>query len=76
MLCDEGIVVKVRIGAIHAVNILKLSGAEGFVFIEAPDSLHQSLPTQHLMQTGDAATESVGGVKEGGIAIGHLNTEP
>ena len=53
---DEVVVMEMRIGAIDAVNLSELVGAQRFVFIEAPDTFEQALAAQDFMQTGDAAS--------------------
>jgi len=35
---DKGIVVQMGIGGVDAIDLLLLSGAEGFLLIQAPDS--------------------------------------
>ena len=72
---DEVVVVEMRVGAIDAVNLRELAGAERFVFIEAPEAFQQALTAQHFMQTGDAAAEAVRGIEERGVAIGDLDAE-
>ena len=58
------------IGGVDAVDLLLLSGAEGFVGIQAPDSFQEALPPQDLMQAGDAAGEIVRHVEKGCVGIG------
>src|SRR3954447_11078653 len=52
-----------------------LAGAQALVRIEAPQALHQALPSQHLMAAGDAAVKIVGDVEEGAVAIGDAGIE-
>src|SRR5947207_14835668 len=61
--------------AAYAVDLLHLAGAEPFGRIEAPQPLHQSLPPQDFMATGDAAVEIVGDIEERAVAIGDAGVE-
>src|ERR1039458_6480807 len=70
---NEVIVVQVRVGGINAVNLLTLARAETFARVKTPDAFEQSLPSQHLVQTGDATSEVIRRVEEGRIAVGHFN---
>ena len=72
---DEVVVVEMRVGAMDAINFSKLARAERFVFIEAPQAFEQALPSQDFVQTSDAAAEAVRGIKEGGVAVGDLDSE-
>ena len=72
---DEVVVVEMRIGAIDAVNLSELAWAKRFVLIKAPDALQDTLAAQHFVQTGDATSEAVGSIEEGGIAIGDFGAE-
>jgi hypothetical protein len=72
---DEVVVMEMRIGAIDAVNLSELVGAQRFVFIEAPDTFEQALAAQDFMQTGDAASVAVRGIEEGGVAIGDFDAK-
>lgn len=75
MLRDEIVVVQMRIGGMHAVDLLKLARTERFFGVEAPQAFEQALTAQDFMQTSDAAVETVRRVEEGGVAIGHLDAE-
>ena len=75
MLRNERVVVEMRIGTMDAINFLQLSGTQCFMFIKAPKPFEQSLASQNFMKSGDAATESVGGVKECSVAIGDFHSE-
>ena len=72
---DEAVVVKMRVSAVDAVDFGELAGAEGFVLVEAPEAFEQALAAKDFMEAGDAAAEAVGGVEEGGVAVGDINTE-
>ncbi len=72
---DEVVVMQVRIGAVDSINLFELTWAECFMLVEAPDALQQTLAAEDLMQSGDAATEAVRGIKESGIAVRDLDTE-
>src|SRR5215467_8566472 len=65
------VVIQFRIGTIDPVNLLFLSGAEGFLRIQAPNAFKQTLSPQYFMQTRDAAREVVCCIEKRGIAIGH-----
>ena len=75
MFGDEGVVVQLGTGGVHPVDLLGLAGAQPFVRIDAPDAVEQALAAQHLVAAGDAAPEIVGGVEEGGVAVGDLAGE-
>lgn len=64
-----------RIGGIHAVDFFKLAGAEGFVFVEAPEAFKKALAAEDFVEAGDAAVVGVGGVEEGGVAVGDFDAE-
>jgi hypothetical protein len=51
----ERIIVEVRIGPPNSVDLLGLAWSKGFLRIEAPSPFQQSLATQHLVDSGDAA---------------------
>src|SRR2546430_13754467 len=61
--------------ATDAVDLGHLPGAETLGRIEAPQPLHQSLPPQDFMTTGDAAVEIVGDIEERAVAIGDAGVE-
>jgi hypothetical protein len=58
-----------RIRSIDPVDFLLLSATERFLWIQASIPFQQPLPTQHLVQTGDASGKVVGGVEESRIAV-------
>ena len=72
----KGVVVQVWVGSIDAVNLLVLTRTEILSRVEAPDALKQTLPPQHLVQPGNAAGETVGGVEEGCVAVGDFSRAP
>src|SRR5579884_2123807 len=69
MLSDEGVIEEVRISPADALDLVRLSGAECFLRIEAPNALQQSLPPQHFVDAGDAAAEAVGRIEHGSVRI-------
>ena len=73
MLRHKGIIVEMRIGGMDAVDLCALAGAEGFVFVEAPEAFEQALAVQDFVQSGDAAGETIRGIKEGGVAVGDFD---
>ena len=75
MLSDELVIVQMRIDSIHPINLCELSWAERFVLVEAAEAIEQTLAAQHFIQPGDAATEAVRSIEEGGIAIGDFDAE-
>ena len=75
MLRHKLVVVEVRIGHVHAIDLLHLSGTQGFVLVQAPNALEQALASQHFVKASDAPAKTVGRVKERRIAIGDLSTE-
>jgi hypothetical protein len=75
MLGHKRIVIEMRIRAMHAVNLLKLPGAQRFVFIKAPQPFQQSLASQDFMKAGDAAPKAVGCIKESRVAVRDFHAE-
>ncbi len=75
MRFHKRIIIQMRISTIHAVNLFHLPAAERLMLIETPQTLQQALATEDLMQAGDAAVEGVGGVEEGGVAVGDFDAE-
>ena len=73
MLGHKGIIVEMGIGGIDAVDLFALAGAEGFVFVEAPEAFEQSLAAQDFVKPGDAAGETIRGIEEGGVAVGDFD---
>src|SRR5467141_1415927 len=57
------------IRGVNAIDLLLLSGAEGFVGIQAPDTFQEALPPQDFMEARDAAGEIVRHVEKGGVGI-------
>src|SRR5260370_1000352 len=60
------------IGGVDAIDLFSLSGAEGFVGIQAPDTFQEALPPQDLMQSRDAVGEIVRRVEKGCVGIGNF----
>ncbi len=75
VLGDEGVVVKMRVGAVDAIDVGELAGAEGLVLVKAPESGEETLTAEDFMQARNAAAEGMGGVEEGGVAVGDLDGE-
>jgi len=67
---DEGVVVELGVGGVDAVDFGELAGAEGFVGVEAPGSCEEALAAEDFVDARDAAGVVVGGVEEGGVAVG------
>ena len=67
---DEGIIAQFGPGPPHPVDLPALTGTQAFPLVEAPDPVEQPLPPQDLMETGDAAAETVGGVEVSAVAVG------
>ena len=42
---DEVVIVQMRVGAMHAIDLSELAGAESFVLVEAPETFEQPLPS-------------------------------
>src|SRR3954451_5599499 len=61
--------------AADAVDLLHLSGTEPLGRIQTPQPLHQSLPPQDFVATGDAAVKVVGDIEERAVAIGDAGIE-
>ena len=61
------------VGGIDSVDFFGLAGAEVLPRIEAPDAFEEALAAQDFVKAGDAATEAMGGIEEGGIAAGDLD---
>src|SRR5437016_5733447 len=61
--------------AVHAVDLLALSGRELLVGVKAPRPFEQPLPAQHFMAAGNAAGEIMGDVEEGAVAVGDARIE-
>lgn len=75
MLCDERIIVEMRICFIDPVYLVLLSRAQTFVYIEAPDTLQQSLTTEHFMKACNTAEVMICCIEERRIAIGDFDTQ-
>ena len=71
----EFVIVEMRIKLVDSVDLFTLSGGESFVGIETPDTLHNALTSEDLMNTCDAALESVCGIKECCVAVCNLCSE-
>lgn len=69
MLCDKFIIVQVRIIAVHPVDLLGLSGTEGFAGVKAPKAGQEALSAEDLMQPWNAASKTIGGVEERGVGV-------
>src|SRR5262245_21302208 len=72
MLCDECIIVEVRIGLANARDLLLLPRREILLWVEAPGSLEQSLASQLFVDAGDTAVEVVRGIEDRAVAVGEL----
>src|SRR6267154_4114987 len=62
------------IRGVNAIDLLLLSGAEGFVGIQAPDTFQEALPPQDFMEARDAAGEIVRHVEKGCVGICYFRT--
>ena len=67
---DKRIVAQLGPGPPHPVDLPTLAGTQALPLVEAPDPVEQSLPPQDLMETGDTAAETVGGVEVSAVAVG------
>src|SRR5258706_4047876 len=70
---DEFVIVQMRISAVHAVDFLALTWAEGFVPVEAANAFEHALPSQHVVETGNAAGVPVRRVEKGGVRVGDFD---
>ena len=75
MSFHKRIIVQVRIRGIHAVDLLHLPTAERLMFVETPEAFEQTLAAEDFVEAGDAAVVGVGGVEEGGVAVGDFDAE-
>ena len=60
MLTDEFVVVQMRIREQDPVDFRELAGTEGFPFVEAADTVEQSLAVKDFVQARDAAAKQRG----------------
>src|SRR5262245_41673911 len=74
-LPHERVVREMRIRGQHAIDFLHLARTEIFVRMEAPTAGEQSLPSQDLVDSGDAARELVRRIEERGVRVGQLGAE-
>ena len=58
---------KVRIFAIHSVDLLELSVRHFFIRIKAPGAAEETLTSEHLVKSRDTALEVVRGIEEYGV---------
>lgn len=72
---DEDVVGEFRVGLSDAMDFGLLPWGERFVLVEAPDAVEKALLAEYLMDTGDAATELIGGVEDGSVGLGEARTE-
>jgi hypothetical protein len=75
MLCHEVIVVEMTISLINSINLVRLPRTEPFVFIETPDTLQQTLATQHFVNAGDATVKTIGRIEERSIAVSDFHSQ-
>ena len=75
MFGHEVVIAQMRVGGAYTVDLRKLAWAERFVLVETPEAFEQALAAQDFVQTGDATSEAVGRIEEGGIAIGYFEAE-
>src|SRR4051794_11211777 len=61
--------------AADPVDFCHLPKAKAFSRIEAPDALHQALPPQDFVATGDAAVEIIGDIEKRAVAVGNARIE-
>src|SRR4051812_13274464 len=61
------------IRAVNAIDLRGLAVAERLSRIEAPNSLQQTLPAQHFMNSRDASGKTVGGVEKRGVRVGDFD---
>ena len=64
-----------RIAGEHAIDLLRLSGAQLLVRIEAPASGEQPLAPQDFVNAGDAPGELVRRIEQRGVGVGQLGAE-
>src|SRR5437016_3475314 len=74
MLFNEFRIVKLRISGEHPVDLLALAGRHPLRWIEAPDTGHQSLPPEHLVNAGYAAGEPVCRIENGRVRVRNLHS--
>src|SRR6266487_5910129 len=66
---DKFVLAQVRIGTMHAVDFLALTGAERLIRIQTPDAFEQALPAQHFVDAGNTAGVVVGRVEKSGVGV-------
>src|SRR5438094_10337096 len=62
-----------RIGMPDAVDLLFLAGAERLLGVETPNAIQEPLPAQNLVDAGNAAGETIGGVEDRRVGVGNLH---
>jgi hypothetical protein len=72
---DERIIGKIGMLATDAIDLRRLTRAQPFVGIEAPDSFQQALAAKDLVAASDAPSEVVHCIEKRTVAIGHATIE-
>ena len=67
---DEGVVAKVAVRQVHAIDFCGLTLAQPLGGIQAPDAFEEPLPAQHLVTARNAPVEVVSDIEESRIAVG------
>ena len=73
MLSDEGVIVKMGVCGVDAIDLFALAGTKSLLGIQAPNSLEQSLTAQHFVEPSNAAGVAVGRIKKGGVCVRDLS---
>lgn len=69
------IIVQMRVGSVHTVDLCHLPETERLMLIQAPEAFEQALAAEDFVEAGDAAVEAIRGVEEGGVAVGDFDAE-
>src|ERR1051326_8994238 len=75
MCLDEVIISQMRIAATNPGDFFSLAAAQGFVSVQTPNSLQQTLTAQDLVNSWDAARKAMSRVKDGCVSVGQLNVQ-
>jgi hypothetical protein len=76
VLGHEVVVVQLDMRAIHPRDLIGLARREGFLAVQRQNVFKQALTTQHLVNSRDAARETVGWIEDRPVRIGERGAEP
>src|SRR5438477_2310882 len=67
------VVIQFRISEIDSINLPCLTGTQGLVWVQTPDSFQQPLAAQHLVNARDAAGVTIRSIEESGVGVGDFH---